>query len=274
MIQVEHVHKNFGNTRIIKDLSLNIEKGKLTALIGPNGAGKTTFLNVVGGLTPFDEGKILIDGKDLSDWHRNDLAKRLAILKQKNTMNAQITVRELLAFGRFPHMKGKIGPKCKELIKQSLDYLGMQEYEHTYLKDLSGGQLQRAFIGMVLCQDTDYILLDEPLNNLDMKYGVQIMNILRNLVDELGRTVVIVLHDINFAAAYADRIIGFKDGEKYVDDVSNSVIQKHVIDELFDMNVEVIEHNLQKYCLYYQDRKEHFIHNVHELKEFKKVVNQ
>lgn len=274
MIQVEHVHKNYGNTPIIKDVSLNIEKGKLTALIGPNGAGKTTFLNMIGCLTPFDEGKIVIDGVDTHHWNRNDLAKYLAILKQKNNINAQITVRELFAFGRFPHMKGKIGPKCRELIKQSLKYLGMEEYEHTYLKDLSGGQLQRAFIGMVLCQDTDYILLDEPLNNLDMKYSVQIMNILRNLVDEMGRTVVIVLHDINFAAAYADQIIAFKEGEKFIDDLSTSVIQKTVIDELFDMNVEVIEHNHQNYCLYYQDRKQFFVHSVQELNEFKKVVNQ
>lgn len=274
MIQVEHVHKNYGNTPIIKDLSLTIEKGKLTALIGPNGAGKTTFLNMIGRLTPADGGKILIDGKDLSHWNRNDLAKRLAILKQKNTMTAQITVRELLAFGRFPHMKGKIGPKCKQLIKHSLKYLGMEEYEYTYLNDLSGGQLQRAFIGMVLCQDTDYILLDEPLNNLDMKYGVQIMNILRDLVDEMGRTVIIVLHDINFAAAYADRIVGFKDGEKFIDDVSTQVIQKPVIDELFDMDVEIIKHNQQNYCLYYQDRKQFFNHKVHELNEVKKAVNQ
>ncbi|HHX66902.1 MAG TPA: ATP-binding cassette domain-containing protein [Gallicola sp.] len=274
MIQVEHVHKNYGNTPIIKDLSLTIEKGKLTALIGPNGAGKTTFLNMIGRLTPVDGGKILIDGKDLSHWNRNDLAKRLAILKQKNTMTAQITVRELLAFGRFPHMKGKIGPKCKQLIKHSLKYLGMEEYEYTYLNDLSGGQLQRDFIGMVLCQDTDYILLDEPLNNLDMKYGVQIMNILRDLVDEMGRTVIIVLHDINFAAAYADRIVGFKDGEKFIDDVSTQVIQKPVIDELFDMDVEIIKHNQQNYCLYYQDRKQFFNHKVHELNEVKKAVNQ
>ena len=274
MIQVEHVHKNYGNTPIIKDLSLTIEKGKLTALIGPNGAGKTSFLNMIGRLTPVDGGKILIDGKDLSHWNRNDLAKRLAILKQKNTMTAQITVRELLAFGRFPHMKGKIGPKCKQLIKHSLKYLGMEEYEYTYLNDLSGGQLQRDFIGMVLCQDTDYILLDEPLNNLDMKYGVQIMNILRDLVDEMGRTVIIVLHDINFAAAYADRIVGFKDGEKFIDDVSTQVIQKPVIDELFDMDVEIIKHNQQNYCLYYQDRKQFFNHKVHELNEVKKAVNQ
>ena len=190
MIEIKNASKKYGKASVVNDVSFNIEKGKLTTLIGPNGAGKTTLLNMIGRLTPFEAGDILIEGQNIHDWDQNELAKKLSILKQKNTVNARITVRELLAFGRFPHKKGKIGPKCRQLINDSLKYLGLEELEHTYLSELSGGQLQRAFIGMVLCQDTDYILLDEPLNNLDMKYGVQIMNILRDLVDNMGRTVV------------------------------------------------------------------------------------
>lgn len=274
MIEVKEVNKIYGKKQALKNTSLSIEKGKLTALIGPNGAGKTTLLNLVGRLTPFDSGEILIDGKKIQQWQQNELAKRLAVLKQSNTMNSQITVRELMAFGRFPHTKGKIGPKCKKLIRQSLKYLGMEDLEHTYLRDLSGGQLQRAFIGMVLCQDTEYILLDEPLNNLDMKYGVQIMNILRNLVDEFGKTVVIVLHDINFAATYADQIIAFKNGEKFIDDSVNQVVRKAVIDELFEMDVEIIENNNQRYCLYYQDKNNYFNKTVYDLNEYQQSVNQ
>lgn len=274
MIQIQKVNKFYGNKSVLKNVSLNIEKGKLTALIGPNGAGKTTLLNMIGRLTPFENGKIIIDDTEINNWDQNELAKKLAILKQANTMNARITVRELLAFGRFPHKKGKIGPKCRELIRHSLKYLGLEDLEHTYLTDLSGGQLQRAFIGMVLCQDTEYILLDEPLNNLDMKYGVQIMNILRNLVDDLGRTVVVVLHDINYAATYADHIIAFKNGEKFIDGLTERVVKKSVIDELFDMDIEIIEHNRQKYCLYYKDRSNRFIKDTQELYEFQKVVNQ
>lgn len=274
MIQIQKVNKFYGNKSVLKDVSLNIEKGKLTALIGPNGAGKTTLLNMIGRLTPIENGEIIIDDTEIHDWDQNELAKRLAILKQANAMNARITVRELLAFGRFPHRKGKIGPKCRQLIHHSLKYLGLEDLEHTYLTDLSGGQLHRAFIGMVLCQDTEYILLDEPLNNLDMKYGVQIMNILRNLVDDLGRTVVIVLHDINYAATYADHIIAFKNGEKLIDDLTENVIEKSVIDELFDMDIEIIEHNKQKYCLYYKDKSNRFIKDTQGLREFQNVVNQ
>lgn len=272
MIQIQNTNKKYGKDSVIKNVSLNIEKGKLTTFIGPNGAGKTTLLNMVGRLIPFDNGEIIIEGQKIQDWNQNELAKKIAILKQKNTMNARITVRELLAFGRFPHKKGKIGPKCRELIRQSLKYLGLEELEHTYLSDLSGGQLQRAFIGMVLCQDTEYILLDEPLNNLDMKYGVQIMNILRNLVDDLGRTVVIVLHDVNYAATYADNIIAFKNGEKFIDDSTDKVIQKDVIDELFDMDIEIIEHNNHRYCLYYEDKCNSFVKNTKKLNEFQKAI--
>lgn len=268
MIEIKNASKKYGKASVVNDVSFNIEKGKLTTLIGPNGAGKTTLLNMIGRLTPFEGGDILIEGQKIHDWDQNELAKKLSILKQKNTVNARITVRELLAFGRFPHKKGKIGPKCRQLIHDSLKYLGLEELEHTYLSELSGGQLQRAFIGMVLCQDTDYILLDEPLNNLDMKYGVQIMNILRDLVDNMGRTVVIVLHDINYAAAYADQIIAFKNGEVFIDESTNNVIQKPVIDALYGMDIEIIEHNNQRYCLYYNGNCNHFIENVEELNEF------
>lgn len=264
LIQVKNVSKQYSNKKVLDNISVEIEKGKLTALIGPNGAGKTTLLNMVGRLLPYDTGEIEIDDLEVRDWNSNDLAKRLAILKQANSMHAKITVSELMAFGRFPHRKGRIGPKCRELIQNSLEWLGLEEYKHAYLNSLSGGQLQRAYIGLVLCQDTDYILLDEPLNNLDMKYSVEIMKILRYLVDELGRTVVVVLHDINYAAAYADNIIAFKNGSVFINDSVENVLQKPIIDELFDTDVEIIEHNNQRYCLYYNDSLEEIVNNFTE----------
>ena len=137
-----------------------------------------------------------------------------------------------MAFGRFPHKKGKLGPKCKALIEKSLKCLGLEEHEHAYIDTLSGGQLQRAYIGLILCQDSDYILLDEPLNNLDMKYSVQIMQLMRNLVDDLEKTVVVILHDINYAAAYADRVVAFKNGQ---------VFMNGTVDE----NIEVSKHGME-----------------------------
>jgi iron complex transport system ATP-binding protein len=166
-------------------------------------------------------------------------------------MNMRLTVRELVSFGRFPYTKGRLGPECKAKIEESLEYLGLVELQERYIDTLSGGQLQRALIAMVLCQDTDYILLDEPLNNLDMAFGVQMMKTLRRLVDDLGKTVVTVIHDINFAASYADNIVAMKDGQLFASGTVDEMISKEVLDELYGMDVEVIENNGKKFCLYY-----------------------
>lgn len=159
-----------------------------------------------------------------------------------------------MAFGRFPHKKGKLGPKCKALIEKSLKCLGLEEHEHAYIDTLSGGQLQRAFIGLILCQDSDYILLDEPLNNLDMKYSVQVMQLMRHLVDDLGKTVVVILHDIN----YADRVVALKNGQVFMNDTVDQFLQKTVIDVLYDTDVEIIQHNNQAFCLYYNKTSESY----------------
>src|SRR5699024_9319956 len=130
----------------------------------------------------------------------NDLAKKISILKQANSINLKLTVRELVSFGRFPYSQGRLTKKDWEKVDEAIDYMELRDMQHKYLDQLSGGQRQRAHIAMVIAQDTEYILLDEPLNNLDMRHAVQIMKTLRRLVDELGKTILIVIHDINFAS--------------------------------------------------------------------------
>lgn len=157
-----------------------------------------------------DTGEVLLDKSDVRRWKSDDFAKRVSILKQSNYMNVRLTIRELVSFGRFPYSKGNLKPEDELKVDEAIQYMNLEDMQHNYLDELSGGQRQRAFIAMVIAQDTDYILLDEPLNNLDMKHSVQIMKILRKLVDELGKTVVIVLHDINFASVYSDHIVALK----------------------------------------------------------------
>jgi iron complex transport system ATP-binding protein len=251
MMDIKHVSKMYGQKTVVSDVTLPIEKGKMTACIGPNGAGKSTLLEMVSRLIPSDTGQIFVDGGEVKTWKQGDLAKRLSVLKQTNRMNMRLTVRELVSFGRFPYTKGRLGPECKAKIEESLEYLGLVELQERYIDTLSGGQLQRALIAMVLCQDTDYILLDEPLNNLDMAFGVQMMKTLRRLVDDLGKTVVTVIHDINFAASYADNIVAMKDGQLFASGTVDEMISKEVLDELYGMDVEVIENNGKKFCLYY-----------------------
>ena len=166
-------------------------------------------------------------------------------------MNVRLTIRELVSFGRFPYSKGNLKSEDELKIDEAITYMNLDDIQHNYLDELSGGQRQRAFIAMVIAQDTDYILLDEPLNNLDMKHSVQIMKILRKLVDELGKTVVIVLHDINFASVYSDHIVALKNGRVVKDGPTNDIINSDALKEIHDMDIPVQEQNGCRICVYF-----------------------
>lgn len=251
MIQVRSLSKFYGKKSVVEDVTVNIQPGKITSFIGPNGAGKSTLLSMVSRLLDADTGKVLVDNADVSKMKSNDFAKRVSILKQSNFMIVRLTIRELVSFGRFPYSKGRLTEEDERIVDQSLEYMHLTEMQDSFLDELSGGQRQRAFIAMVIAQDTEYILLDEPLNNLDMKHSVQIMKILRRLVDELGKTVVIVLHDINFASVYSDRIVAMKDGKVVKDGPTEEIIQSEALSEIYDMEIPIHEMNNSRICVYF-----------------------
>ncbi|EON71157.1 ABC transporter ATP-binding protein [Lysinibacillus sphaericus] len=251
MIQVKEISKYFGKKPVIQDVSVEVATGKITSFIGPNGAGKSTLLSMVSRLLNADTGEVLLDKSDVRRWKSDDFAKRVSILKQSNYMNVRLTIRELVSFGRFPYSKGNLKPEDEIKVEEALQYMNLDDLQHNYLDELSGGQRQRAFIAMVIAQDTDYILLDEPLNNLDMKHSVQIMKILRKLVDELGKTVVIVLHDINFASVYSDHIVALKDGRVVKDGPTHDIITSDALKEIYDMDIPVQEQNGCRICVYF-----------------------
>ena len=200
MLSVRNLVKRYGQVTVLDDISLDIPQGKITSLIGPNGAGKSTLLSVMSRLTPKDSGEVWINGVEIGEWKSIKLAQKLAVLRQSNFTNLRLTVRQLVSFGRFPYSQGNLSGADQEIIDAALAYLKLEELQDRYLHQLSGGQRQRAYIAMVVAQDTEYILLDEPLNNLDMRHAVDIMKTLHNLAADLHKTVVIVLHDINFAS--------------------------------------------------------------------------
>jgi len=251
MIQVRELSKFYGKKAVVEDVSVDIHRGKITSFIGPNGAGKSTLLSMVSRLLDADTGEVLVDKDNVKKMKSNEFAKRVSILKQSNFMNVRLTVRELVSFGRYPHSKGRLNEEDLRIVDQSLDYMELMDMQHSYLDELSGGQRQRAFISMVIAQDTDYILLDEPLNNLDMKHSVQIMKILRRLVDDLGKTVVIVLHDINFASVYSDRIVALKDGKVVKDGPTNDIINTDTLKEIYDMDIPIQQLNNCRICVYF-----------------------
>ncbi|MBO0482119.1 iron ABC transporter ATP-binding protein [Candidatus Enterococcus courvalinii] len=251
MIDLAGVNKAYQGKTVVDNINLTIQEQQLTAFIGPNGAGKSTLLSLVSRLVPKDTGEIYLDHNEVRTWKSNELAKKLAILRQSNELNLQITVKELVEFGRFPYTKGRLTQEDHQLVEEALKHLGLTKLADQFVHTLSGGQLQRAYIAMVLAQDTDYILLDEPLNNLDMNFAVQIMQILKQLVTELGKTVVIVLHDINFAASYADEIVAMKEGQLFTQGKTNEIIQKAVLDELYEMDIRICEIEGRRFCLYF-----------------------
>src|SRR5690625_1957679 len=251
MVEVKGITKRYGTSTVVDDVTVNIPKGKITSFIGPNGAGKSTLLSIVSRLITKDEGEIYIEDNEISAIKNNKLAKKIAILRQSNHLNVRLTVEELVSFGRFPYSQGRLTKEDKRIVNEAMNYMELAEMRHKFLDELSGGQRQRAFISMVIAQDTEYILLDEPLNNLDMKHSVQIMKVLRNIVTELGKTVIIVIHDINFASFYSDYVVALKNGQIVRQGPVDEIIEQSSLKEIYDMDIPITQINKCKVCVYF-----------------------
>ncbi|SEP69396.1 iron complex transport system ATP-binding protein [Devosia sp. YR412] len=251
MIVAEGVTKNYGSSCVVDGVSVTLPAGGITSIIGPNGAGKSTFLSMVSRLMSMDKGTVTVDGMDITKAPSDVLAKRLSILRQDNHMTARLTVRDLVSFGRYPYSKGRLTEDDRTHIDQAIGYLNLFDLADRFLDELSGGQRQRAFVAMVLCQDTDYVLLDEPLNNLDMKHAASMMRLLRKAANELGKTVVLVLHDINFASWYSDHIVAMKHGKLAAQGNPAAMIVPEVLASIYDMDIKVHEIDGQRIAVYY-----------------------
>lgn len=252
MISVKKINKKYGEFNVLEDLSITFPKGKFTSLIGGNGTGKSTLLGVVSKLLQKDSGSIFVVDQDISDISSKEFATRLSFLKQSNHTHIRLKVRELVCFGRFPHNRGK--KMCSVdccMVDRALSFMKLEDIAEKYIDELSGGQRQRAYLAMVLAQDTEYVLLDEPLNNLDMKHSVEIMKTLQQLASEFGKTVVIIVHDINIAAYYSDYIAALKDGSIQYFGTTEEIIQPDILKEIFGLEFEVIQRNGRPVCLYY-----------------------
>ncbi|PDP85898.1 iron ABC transporter ATP-binding protein [Glycomyces fuscus] len=252
MIELTDLTKAYGSQTVLDDVSLRIERGGVTSIIGPNGAGKSTMLTIIGRLLGADGGRVSVDGMDVATTPGRDMARRLSILRQENRFTTRLTVRDLVGFGRYPHSRGRLTAECREQIEAALGFLDLVPLADRFLDELSGGQRQRAYVAMVLCQDTDYVLLDEPLNNLDMKHAVSMMRQIRRAADALGRTVVIVIHDINFASAYSDRIVAMRDGRVVHTGTPEEIMTPEVLRDVFDLDVRVEEVAGSRIGVYYR----------------------
>ena len=250
-MNVTDLIKKYDGKAVVNSVSFEIPKGKVLSLIGPNGAGKSTVMGMISRLIAKDSGTISFKDKDLSKWKSRELAKKLAILTQHNNVQMKLTVRELVCFGRFPYSGNRLTAEDEEMVDKAIAYMELEEFQDRFIDELSGGQRQRAYIAMVIAQDTEYILLDEPTNNLDIYHASNMMRTVRKLCDELGKTVILVLHEINYAAFYSDYICAFSGGKIAKFGRVEEVISKETLAEIYNVDFEILQIKGKPLAVYY-----------------------
>lgn len=250
-MKIRQLTKQYGSKTVVDAVSFEIPKGAVISMIGPNGAGKSTVMGMLSRLIARDGGHVDFDGTDIAHWKSKELSKRLAILTQHNNIQMKLTVRELVTFGRFPYSGSHVTAEDREIIDRAIAYMELESFEDRFIDELSGGQRQRAYIAMVIAQDTDYILLDEPTNNLDIYHATNMMKIVRRLCDELGKTIILVLHEINYAAFYSDYICAFKDGQVAKFGTVKEVMTKETLSRIYNVDFEIMEIEGRPLSIYY-----------------------
>ena len=250
-MKTKELVKKYDGKVVVNGVTVEFPRGKVISMIGPNGAGKSTVMGIISRLLAADGGSVDFEEKDISDWKSTELAKKLAILTQTHNMQMKLTVRELVAFGRFPYSGGRLTEEDKRMIDQAIAYMELQDIEEQFIDELSGGQRQRAYIAMVIAQDTDYILLDEPTNNLDIYHATNMMRMVRKLCDELNKTVILVLHEINYASFYSDYICALKDGKVAKFGTVEEVITREVLSSIYQVDFQIIQVNGKPMTIYY-----------------------
>ncbi|AIR90872.1 iron ABC transporter ATP-binding protein [Pseudomonas cremoricolorata] len=251
MISVHDLHKHYGPRTVLDGVSLSFPERRLTSLIGPNGAGKSTLLLMIGRLLEASAGEVRLAGQPIQRIASNAYARRVATLRQATELNLRLRVEELVEFGRFPYCGGRLHADDHRAVDQAIAFLGLDSLRQRYVDELSGGQRQMALLAMTIAQETDYLLLDEPLNNLDMRHAVQIMRALRRLCDERGCTVLLVVHDINFAASYSDHIVALKAGRVHCAGSVAEVVTETRLRALYDLDFAISHSARGPLCNYF-----------------------
>lgn len=244
MLSVRNLTVGYGdNAPVIKDLSLEVPAGKITTIIGSNGCGKSTLLRSMARLIPATSGEVALGGIDTSTMKRKELAKKLAVLPQSPTAPEGIVVSDLVARGRYPHQSwfAQWSAADEKEVLHALTLTNASHLAHRRIDELSGGQRQSVWLSMVLAQDTDVLFLDEPTTHLDLANAVEVLELIRSLNREAGRTVVMVLHDLNLACRYSDNLIVLSQGSVIAEGEPQSVITPEVLDQAFCLSAKVIE---------------------------------
>ncbi|HIS28254.1 MAG TPA: ABC transporter ATP-binding protein [Candidatus Avamphibacillus intestinigallinarum] len=243
----------------VSDLQIN--QGEIVSLIGPNGSGKSTWLRLVSKLIKPDTGAVLLEGKDVHSLKASQVAKRLAMLPQMNESDLDLTVGELIEYGRYPH-KGAfqaLNGEDLEIIDWALEVTNLHAYRNRLLPSLSGGERQRAWIAMAVAQRPEVLLLDEPTTYLDICHQLEVMELVQELNQTFNMTIVMVLHDINQAARYSDRLIALKNGEVKYSGIPQCVLCREMFQSIFEIDAQIEQHNGQLYFTPMRLKEEYII---------------
>ncbi|AIF44936.1 ABC transporter ATP-binding protein [Virgibacillus sp. SK37] len=231
----------YGEQLIVKDLSIQIPDKQITTIIGSNGCGKSTLLKAITRIISQTSGNVVLDGKNILKENTKQLARKMAILPQSPESTGGLTVGELVSYGRFPYQSGfgRLTRRDQEVIDWALEVTGIFDFKYRHVDALSGGQRQRVWIAMALAQETEIIFLDEPTTYLDMAHQLEVLELLQQLNKEEERTIIMVLHDLNQAARFADYIIALKDGEIVKAGDCETIMQHDVLKDVFHIDAEI-----------------------------------
>lgn len=238
MIKAKDLYFSYDKDKsFITKLNVEIEKGKITTILGPNGSGKSTLLSIFAGLNKPTSGEVSINGKSINSLKQKELAREIAIVHQQNTVPSDITVKELVAYGRIPHKKYFQGnnESDDEIIEWAIKRTGLENLKDKAVMGMSGGERQRAFIAMALAQKSEILFLDEPTTYLDIYHQIEILELVKELNDEEDLTVVMVLHDINQAIKYSDNVIVMKSGQVIASGNANKVINMSLLNNVYNI---------------------------------------
>ena len=254
MIHIEAISKAYEGTTVLSDISVTLPRGSISIIVGENGSGKSTLLSIIGRFLKQSGGSVTFDGADYATLDLKDFAKKVASLRQSNQTLRKISVREFVSFARFVHHDKTLRAEDHEAIDRSIEKMGCNDYKNRYLHTLSGGQLQRVYLAAIFAQDTDYILLDEPLNNLDIKHSYQLMSLIKRTAQEDHKTVVITMHDMNMALRYGDYALGLKKGNLVHHGAIASFANPDILNALFDLEFEILRKGSNHYIMVKEDR--------------------
>lgn len=242
VFQIRGLSFAYGKHAVLKGLDLDLHAGRITTLIGANGCGKSTLFHLMTKNLRPDTGRILLHGRDISACRLRDFARQVAIVHQYNTAPADLSVEKLVAYGRTPYqtMGLSIDPEADaEKIRWALEITHTDKYRDKPVAELSGGQKQRVWIAMVLAQGTQILFLDEPTTYLDIRYQLQILYLIRQLNQEFGMTIVMVLHDINQSLHYSDEIVAMSDGQVCAHGLPEEIMTPELIRRVYDVDLSI-----------------------------------